>query len=108
MDLRGYYRKIRTLEASLTEQHVVVCSQETPDGGKAGMFTEVPRETAAKLVVEGRARLATEEEAREERRRAKAAFESYQEARTAKTQFSLIPDTELRAIKAAIKDQRSK
>jgi hypothetical protein len=62
MDLRVYYQRLRQLEASITEPHVVVVSLGTPDGGSAGVLTEVPRTLAAKLVVEGGARLASEDE----------------------------------------------
>lgn len=62
MDLKGYYRRIRELEASIEAADVVVVSQETPDGGKAGVKTETPRLLAAQMVVEGKARLATAEE----------------------------------------------
>jgi hypothetical protein len=65
MDLKAYYQKLRTTEASLTEPQVVVVSLGTPDGGRAGVLTEVPRAIAAKMIVEGSARLATEEEAGE-------------------------------------------
>lgn len=65
MDLRAYYRKIRETELSLKEPVVVVVSLETPDGGKAGVRTEVSRQTAAKMLVGGRARLASEQEMRE-------------------------------------------
>lgn len=64
MDLRIYYRKIREVESGLPGEFVVLVSQETADGGKAGVMTEVPRYSAAKLIVENRARLATEAEAR--------------------------------------------
>ncbi|MDX1980367.1 MAG: hypothetical protein SFV51_08865 [Bryobacteraceae bacterium] len=64
MDLRVYYRKIREVESGLPGEFVVLVSQETADGGKAGVMTEVPRYSAAKLIVENRARLATETEAR--------------------------------------------
>jgi hypothetical protein len=63
MDLRVYYQKIRTLEAELPDPFVVVVSRETTDGGKAGIKTDVPRRLAARLIVEGRADLASLEEA---------------------------------------------
>jgi hypothetical protein len=63
MDLRMYYQKIREVEEKLADP-VVMVSLETADGGKAGMRTEVPKRVAAKLVVEGRARVADEDEAR--------------------------------------------
>ncbi len=62
MELKVYYQKLRQIEGSIAEPHVVVVSLETPEGGRAGMLTEVPRPLAAKLIVEGGARLATEEE----------------------------------------------
>lgn len=62
MDLRQYFRKIREVEATLSDPYFVVSSLETPDGGKNGTISEVPRELAAKLIVEGRAVLASEAE----------------------------------------------
>ncbi len=62
MDLRNFYQKIRQAEADIKPEHVVVVSLETPDGGKGGSRTEVARLLAARLIVEGRARLASEEE----------------------------------------------
>ena len=62
MDLRVYYQKIRRIEAELAEPYVVVLSCETPDGGKPGVRTEVPRGLAAKLIVEDQATLASPEE----------------------------------------------
>ena len=70
MDLRVYYKKLREFEASLPEPDVVVSSKATPDGGKAGVLTEVPRRIAAKLVMEGFAEVASEEEAASFRARA--------------------------------------
>jgi hypothetical protein len=62
MDLKEYYQKLRQTEGSLPEQDAVIASLKTPDGGRAGILTEAPRAIAAKLIVEGGARLATEEE----------------------------------------------
>jgi hypothetical protein len=62
MDLKQYYQKIREIEARLEEKYPVVVSLETTDGGKAGVITEVSQITAAKLIFEGRAALATEAE----------------------------------------------
>lgn len=63
MDLRAYYRKIREVESTLPGPFVVVASLGTPDGGKPGVMTEVTRYIAARQIAEGRARLASEEEA---------------------------------------------
>src|SRR5437667_8215233 len=67
MDLRLFYQKLRKIEQEIADPHVVVVSNETPDGGRAGQKSEVSRSGAAKLVVEGKARLATLEEANEYR-----------------------------------------
>ncbi|MGI8990144.1 MAG: hypothetical protein ACR2I2_11250 [Bryobacteraceae bacterium] len=63
MDLRAYYKKIREVESNIEGPFVVLISQETPEGGKFGVRTQVPRHIASKLIVEGRARIATSEEA---------------------------------------------
>lgn len=62
MDLRQYFRKLREIENSLVDAYPVVISLETSDGGRAGVVSEVSRETAAKLIIEGRALLASEEQ----------------------------------------------
>jgi hypothetical protein len=63
MDLRAYYKKVRQTEAAMPSPQVVVVSLATPDGGKPGVVTEVPTSIAARMVVEGSARRATESEA---------------------------------------------
>ncbi|HMF74209.1 MAG TPA: hypothetical protein VK604_00965 [Bryobacteraceae bacterium] len=62
MDLRQYFKKIRDTEMALTELFPLVVSLETSDGGKSGMVSEVTRELAAKMFVEGRALLADEQQ----------------------------------------------
>ena len=62
MDLRQYFKKIRDVESGLADVFPVVVSLETPDGGKAGVASEVSREQAARLIVEACARLASEAE----------------------------------------------
>ncbi len=57
MDLKKYFQKIREVEATIAEPHLLVTSLETADGGKAGIITEVPRNLAAKMIAEGRAAL---------------------------------------------------
>jgi hypothetical protein len=63
MDLRAYYQKIRNIEADLRDPAVVIVSRATPDGGRAGVNTQVPRALAARMIVEEKADLATPEEA---------------------------------------------
>jgi hypothetical protein len=60
VDLRQYFKKIRETEASLVESFPLIVSLETPEGGKSGVVSEVSRELAAKMFVEGRALLANE------------------------------------------------
>jgi hypothetical protein len=65
MDLKAHYQRIRELERSFEAGCPVIVSVDTPDGGKAGVRTEVPAAVAARMIVEGRARLASEQEAKE-------------------------------------------
>lgn len=65
MDLRAYYKKVREAEATLTEEHMIMVSFATSEGGKPGVRTEASRAIAARLIAEGCARVATEEEARD-------------------------------------------
>lgn len=95
MDLRSYYKKVREAEAALKGDHFVVVSLDTPEGGKAGVCTEAARHTAARLIAESRARLATQEEAQEfheTHREAKAAYEQEQAAN--RVQVVVIPSQE--------------
>ena len=62
MELRLYYQKIRDVESKIGEEFPLLVSNDTTDGGKQGTQTEVPRRLAAKMLVEGLARLATPEE----------------------------------------------
>ena len=62
MDLRSYYKKIKELENTLNLRDIVIVSKPTVDGGKAGIVTEVPVGLGCRLIVEEKARLASEEE----------------------------------------------
>jgi hypothetical protein len=102
MDIKVYYQKVKQVEATLGEPHVVVVSEETPDGGRAGVRTEVTRRIAAQMVVQGRARLATAEEAsafREERAEASRAAEQASAAKH--MQLTVISEADLRALRGA-------
>jgi glycine/D-amino acid oxidase-like deaminating enzyme len=68
MDIQLYYQKIRQLEARIEEPFAVVVSLETQDGGRPGVCTEASRFAAARLVVDGKARLASAEETSEFRK----------------------------------------
>ena len=62
MNLRDFYANVRNTLATIEKPFVVLVSKNTPDGGKAGVLTLVKKETAARLIVEDRARLASDEE----------------------------------------------
>lgn len=100
MDLQVYYKKIRAMEESLRDSSVVLVSLETPDGGRQGVRTEVPRRIAAKMIVEGGARLATAEEAHEfHEEAADAKRRAEQLAAASRMQFAVISPNELRKLK---------
>jgi hypothetical protein len=100
MDLRSYYKKVRDAEAGLPEGHIVMMSLATSEGGKEGVRTEVSRATAAKLLAEGRSRVATSEEANEfheTNREARAKYEQEEAAR--RVQVMLMPAQDVRKTK---------
>jgi len=102
MDLQIYYKKIREAEDSLKDPAVLLVSLETPDGGKAGVRTETPRRIAAKMIVEGAARLATPQEAREfQEEKAESKRQADQLAAASRMQFMVISPGELRKLKGA-------
>lgn len=92
MDLRSYYRKVRDAEETLTGEHIVTVSLETPEGGKPGVLTEVPRAVAARLIAEIRARIATEDEALTFHEANREGREAHEEAEAARrVQVMVIP-----------------
>jgi hypothetical protein len=92
MDLRSYYKKVRDEEAALTGDHIVIVSLETSEGGKPGVLTEAPRAIAARLIAEERARVATEEEAREFHEANREGRTAHEETEAAKrVQVMVIP-----------------
>jgi hypothetical protein len=102
MDLRVYYQKIRDAEAKITEDFPVVVSIESADGGKEGVKTEVTRQTAAKLLVEGIARLASPEQVAEFRAavtEAKRVADRVAEA--AKLRLTILSTTEMESLRGA-------
>ncbi|HWB86047.1 MAG TPA: hypothetical protein VG675_18030 [Bryobacteraceae bacterium] len=100
MDLKLYYQKIRETESKLRDADPVVVSLATPDGGKAGVLTEAPRAVAAKLVVDGCARLADPEEAKQfraEREEAKRVADQIEAS--SKVQLAVLSTAELDRLK---------
>ena len=98
MDLRSYYKKVRDAEATLKGRDCVLVSLETTEGGKAGIRTEAPRNVAARLIAEQRARVATEPEAREFREGLRAAREQHEQQEAARrVQVVVMPATDSRS-----------
>lgn len=104
MDLRQYFRKLREIESSIEDPVVLVSSLGTADGGKPGVVSEVPRSIAAKLLVEGRAVLASDVERQEYRARQAAAKEAAEKADIAKRiQVAILSDPMLQTAVSARK-----
>jgi hypothetical protein len=100
MEIRKYYQRVREAEAGISEPFVVVVSLDTGDGGVAGTATEVSRASAARLMVDGKARLADPDEAKEYHERADQARKAAeQKAGASRMQVTVISDSDLRALK---------
>ena len=101
MDLRVYYAKIREASATIPGEFTVLVSRETPDGGVPGVMSEASKSVAAKMLVEGRARLATLEESNEYRQRERDLREkAVQDAAPARLQVAVLSEKDLEAFKA--------
>jgi coenzyme F420-reducing hydrogenase alpha subunit len=97
VELKQYFRKMRELENTIPEAYPLVVSLETPDGGKPGMITEVSRLNAAKMIIEGRALLASESEKQAYREQQAAARAAAEKAELAKrVQVAILSDPDLR------------
>jgi hypothetical protein len=107
MDLREYYAKIRAAAESITEEFVVVASLPTPDGGRAGVMTEVTRQLAARLIADSKARLANEEEAETYYEAQKEAARKAAEAETeGRVQFAVLSEADLQSLAKNLKPDR--
>jgi hypothetical protein len=62
MDPTIYYQKVRAQEAAIKDEFPILTSLATPEGGKEGLQIEARRLVAARMIVNGKARLATEKE----------------------------------------------
>jgi hypothetical protein len=99
MDVRTYYRKVREAEATLSgaADYFVMVSLATSEGGVAGVRTEVPRNIAAKLMAESRARVANEEEALEFHEAIREARELLDEEEVARrVEVVVVPNRDLK------------
>lgn len=107
MDLKAYYRKLREIEMAISDEYPVVVSQDTADGGRAGVRNEVHRTVAARMILEGKARLATREEAEEFRAEVvEARRQAEQAAAASRVQVTVIPEAELRALRNALRQSK--
>jgi hypothetical protein len=97
MDVRSYYRKVKDTEEGLKGSEVVLVSLATPEGGKEDVRTEAPRNVAARLIVEGRARVATDAEAAEFREGLRTARQKHEREEAARrVQIVVVPQAELK------------
>lgn len=109
MDVKQYFRRLREIEAGITDEYPVIVSVETPDGGKAGLVSEVSRANAAKLMAEGRAILADSQQIELLRTKQAEATEAAQFAElTRQVQVAFISESELQARKADRKSRGGK
>jgi hypothetical protein len=108
MDLRIYYGKVREQEKKITEEFPIVVSAETPDGGKAGVMSEVPKRVAAKMIVDGLARLAKREEANTFAEDRAAAIRAAQDvAQAAKLAVNIITSAGLERLQSAMEPPKA-
>ena len=104
MDMRLFYQKIKEVEDSIHTPEVVTVSNDTPDGGKAGIKNEVKRSVAARMVAEGHARIASAEEIQQFRKETAEGYQRAQEAiSSARVQLAVLSDAEMKAIKSVLK-----
>jgi hypothetical protein len=107
MDLQIYYQKIREVEAKIADEFPLMISNETADGGKDGRKTEVPRRLAAKMLIEGLARLANSEEIKAYRAMlAEARRAAEQAAQAAKLQFTVVSTADLERLKTPARSSK--
>ncbi len=104
MDLRAFYQKIRQLEREIPGDQIIVVSNETPDGGRSGQVSEVPKAVGARMIVEGRARLATLEESTQYRAGVQKAMEQARRAEIVRrTPARLLSDADVEALRSALR-----
>ena len=100
MDLRDFFKRIREIEAAIESPFTLVVSNATPDGGKAGVVVETPRHIAARMIAEGRARLATPDEmAAHEEAIGLALLEAEEAALADRVQVAVVSDIEMEGFK---------
>lgn len=101
MNLRAYFQKIREVEKQILEDVVYVASLAgDDDGGLAGIVSQVTRAIAAKLIVDQKSRLATNEEVEAVLARHEAIRRQMQEDQVAqRVQVAIVSDKQLEAMR---------
>jgi hypothetical protein len=108
VDLRVFYQKIRNLEKELDGDYVVLVSNETGDGGRSGQTVEVAKPLAARMIVEGRARLASAEECKARQKALERAVEAVRRRELVeKAHVRLLSDADIDALRAPVKPSKS-
>lgn len=98
MNVKAYYQKIRELERTLADSFVVIVSHDTPDGGRGGLLTEVPKHLAARMIADERAHLASEDATLQFREKSADAKRTAEELLLAdKRQVRPVPASEMRS-----------
>lgn len=65
MQLKERFHKIRAMREQIREPFVVIRSAATTDGGREGVLSQVSREIAASMIVDGRCTFANDTEREE-------------------------------------------
>jgi vacuolar-type H+-ATPase subunit F/Vma7 len=103
MEITAFYKKVREVEATIKEREVLIVSLATGDGGREGVRSEVTRTVAAKLIAEGRARLATFDEIKEYREKAAEALRAAEQlAASKRMQIAVLTEADLKALKSGL------
>jgi hypothetical protein len=101
MDLKGYFKKVRELEEQFPGKDVLVISRATPDGGKEGVATLAPKRLACQLIVDGKARAASEAEAAAyEKEQAARRSQAVEEEMASRVHVQIVTDRESRRAKS--------
>ncbi|MGA3023965.1 MAG: hypothetical protein ABSF98_04270 [Bryobacteraceae bacterium] len=99
-----FFQKVRQLEKEIAGLHAVVVSSETPDGGRPGQTSEVATAVAARMIVEGKARLATPEERTQYQASVARGIEAAKRRELmGKAQVRLLSDADIETLRSALR-----
>ena len=107
MDLKAFYQRIGQTEQSIEDEFPFIRSLPTEDGGKAGRLVEVSRSLAARMIIEGTAELATAKECAAARTRVEDERKLEESRRrAAQVQFTVLSETDLKAVQEAARSSQ--